>query len=758
MSGGCSFLKNSFFWCGLAALLPDHTRTIQVDKTLNHSNNPHAQPRSAERKWWPKQRGHAASEHNLSLPLKPDAQRSETEGETERIRLHPWVVRGAWLLLLLPLLFVANLVSLYLHGGSYHVEMGDGVDKLLFHNVYSTEEDPQGQRYRWTRGESTLHIQSFASVSGAWLTLNIGGLPDALPVPRPLQLTLDSGEHTSTTTTLPVTHMARKVSLLLPPDALHDGTLEVGLSSERSRVEPDPRRLGVRIDGFTLHWFPGTLALPTWPMLLVQWCLVVSIIAIGWRLTLPRWSLFALGAGTVLALGWMTGQQLLVAGSWQNRLLLATAALLALFWSTLPLLQRMLPAETATADLRWLWLITLLSFVIRMGGVLYPPFDSHDWYIHRDRIYDFIGGSMLVYDHPAEFSKKLTIVPSAPYILYQPFTLLVNNVVVAMQGVYAMFDSLVPLFLGLFVRRTGGSGRAACFAALLVALFPLNFTALWWGFGPQVIGQTLVMLMALFVVYDHSPDSDYHNRPFGHSSTFWVLAMVVFVVLLLTHIGAGILGGFCLAGYTVLRFIFHRREPLYWKWGVLLIASGILVTFLLYIDVIALQLRGLSGNQNLGWDEGDIFRVIWSLESLYISFKPLVAPLLLLDTTEPGMSHLAATALVVVPALALPLLSLVYLVRAVHSPYRWLVMSWIGSGALFFLIDLLFGLQVRYAYFVMPMVVAGLALLLDRLSVRHWAALLVAWCLILLVGIAGLNPWVEGIFMGIKPSLRGLTH
>ncbi len=653
---------------------------------------------------------------------------------------------GAWIiaLLLLPALVIANLISLHLHGGHYPITIDDGFDKLVLSRVHSVEEDAQGRRYRWTKGDGTITLHGFATVRSPVLLLGTGGLPDTFPNPRTVETVVDG----TPLTTLAISHMPRTYALLLPPTALHDGELSVRLLSETSKTDADPRNLGLRIDSLGLRWLPGTWAFLPWWVLLVQALLVATMLALVWQLGLPSWSIAALAVVLVVGLAWMSAATLLVAAAWQVRLLVAGVAMLALFQSTTPLLARVGMGRPDQPALRWLWLIVLLSIGLRMLGSLYPPFDSHDWYIHRARILKFISGIMLVYDHPAEFSRKLTIVPSAPYILFHPFTLLTNNVVVAMQGVYTFFDGVTTLLVGLLVRRIGGSARASWFAALLFALFPLTFTAVWWGFGPQVIGQCLVVLMALLL-----------TRRIPPSRTFWGVAGLVFTVLLLTHIGAGILGGFLLAGYTLLLLLFQRHHRPSWKgWALLMAICGILVIVLLYIDVIALQMRGLAGNERLGWDEGDIFRVIWTLQSLYVSFDPLVMRLII--PTE-GLSPPLAIGITIVlvgVGLALPLLSLVFLLATVKGIYRLLVGAWLGSGLLFFVIDMLFGLQVRYAYFVVPMVIAGLALLCDHLVGRHRAGWLIAAALIGLVGLAGWHLWFDSFILWIKPSLRGLTH
>ncbi|NJN67526.1 MAG: hypothetical protein HC884_12845 [Chloroflexaceae bacterium] len=639
-------------------------------------------------------------------------------------RLNHWASKLGWLLLLVAALVVADVLSLHLHGGSYQFAMGDGVDRLLVHHFHSVEQDSQGKAYRWSLDHSTIAVRGSALVPLAALTLNLGGMPEHVPVPHPVQARLDGNDWL----TFSVGSKPRAYALLLPPPTLRDGSLDLEWFTGATHVPPDPRKLGIRLDRVSLRWLDGSLAFPTWTVLAMQGLVIATAMAMAWYLALPRWSIMVIAASLVVALGWLVGSNILIAGSWLARILVTNLALLGLLWSVAPCLRRVvLPAAGAAPqpELRWLWLVTVLAIALRMVVMLYPPFEPHDWYIHRKRIVDFLNGAFVLYDKPAEFSTRLTVVPPAPYLFFAPFTLLTSNPVVAMQGVYAFLDGVTALLVGVMTRFFGGSLRAAGVAALVFALFPLNFTALWWGFGPQVIGQCLTVLFVLFVLF-------LAQTPLL-TRWAWGLAGLVFTLLLLSHVGAGILGGFLLAGYLALIWGFRRNEEPRWKgWGLTMVTSGAAVTLLLYSTVIAMQLDGLSSNQRLAWDAGDIFRVQWTLASLNVSFAPV--------------------------GVILPILSIAFLVISTRPAHRWLLAGWLASAGLFFAVDLATGLQVRYAYFLVPLFAVGLGMVLDGYLTRHRVGWVVAGCLIGIVGVVGLHLWGAGIFGGIKPSLRGLTH
>lgn len=660
-------------------------------------------------------------------------------------RIAPLV--GALLLLLA--LLVANILSLQLAGNTHSIEIGFRADRHFVQGFFDQEEDAATLRYRWTRAESALLIDHFVAAPAPRLILNIGGIPAPAETPRLVYVTVDG----TPWTTLAILPGARTYTLLLPPATLQDGDLRVEMSSITSRVPPDRRDLGIRLDRATLSWPAGALALPTWQTLLAQWAVVLCVSAIAWRLGFSWHSTLPIVGGLVFLLAAQTGYNPFVAAEWQYRLLLAAVVVLIVIWGSYPLLARLLPSydsdpQQAQADLRGLLLLTLLALGVRLFFALYPTFDSHDWYIHEERLWDFQFGSILLFDKPAEFSNRIAIVPPAFYLLVAPLTLFTTDTVPTTHGLFSLLDGLSVLLLGIFVRQLGGSNRAAWLALLIMALLPIQFTALWWGFGPQVIGQALFLLLVVFV-----------GHRGGLPLLFWVVAGVLFSVIMLVHNGVALLAGFWLAGYVALTWLFERQQRERWLgWTVIAFGSALVALVMLYSDVVALQLRGVSSNERLAFTEEDIFRVKYTLGSLCSSFRPLIV--------FPCDQYLAGTnPATVLPQIGITLLSSVLVLAALgwllyqaRGLYRWLILAWLGSATLFFAVDLAFGLQVRYAYFSVPLVCAGLGLLLDRLWIRHRLGWLLALCIVGLVGLAGLTLWYEGVVPALKPSLRALTH
>lgn len=681
-----------------------------------------------------------------------------------------WSGWGLLVLLALGVLGVlANLVSLRVQSGSHEVAIGFRADRHLLAGFHNQEEDSLGTRYRWTRAESRLLLRDFVAAPSPLLTLTVGGIPATAQAPRLVRLTLDD----ELWLVLPVAPEPRRYRLLLPPATLRDGDMTLHLASATTQVPPDRRDVGMRLDSVAVGWPTTGWALPTGRALLAQWIIGAIALAIGWRLALPRGLTLLLAGSVVVLLAWMSGADPFVAARWHYRLLVASLAVLVLVLGTYPRLVRLLPGDPADAraELRLLLLLTLGVLAVRLVGTLYPTFDAHDWYIHEDRQRLFEYGSLLLFDKPAEFSNRIAIVPPAFYVLVAPFSLLTTDTVPTTQGITAFLDGCSALLVALLVRQLGGSARAAWLALLLAAFLPIQMTALWWGFGPQVIGQALFLLLVLFVAHTAAPAAPIgHRRGRGRPPApwFWLIAALVLTIAILTHNGVALLGGGWLALYALLSLLFQRQERVQWLgWGIVGAVSALAALLLLYSEVVALQLQGVASNERLAFTAQDIFRVKYTLGSLCASFQPL-SPLCDHFLAGEAPASLLPQAIATLVSLALPLASLGWLLVSVRSPRRWLVVAWLGSAGLFFAVDLAFGLQVRYAYFVAPLVGIGLALLLDWLlglldRLFGWHQQVgIGWLVVAgivgLVLFAGLQLWFEGVALGDKPSLRLLTH
>jgi hypothetical protein len=615
-------------------------------------------------------------------------------------------------------LLAANLLGPRLRQSRlYHLDVGFWGDQELLCGFWEQEHDASGATYRWTTAQSSFFVRGFAVTPHPVLELGIGGIPPKAPSPRVTSVRIDGAA-----LVVPVAAAPRRYHLLPPRGALLDGNLLATFASETSRVAPDPREVGIRVDDIALGWGAGDWVLPPWQTLLVELAAALVWLGVAWRLEPPVWSQGAIAAGLVGLLGWMTQYNLLMATAWETRMLAGGVVLLGLACTAFPLLDRLAPELGARREMRKLGAIAALAVGIRLLAIYYPPFGSHDLYIHRDRLLDVQLGSLQLWDTPSEFAGQRTIVPSAFYVLASPLTLLTANPGVAIQGLYAFLEGTSALLLAILVRRLGGSARAALIAAIAIATLPIQFTALWWGFGPQIVGQWLLLLVAALVA----------GRG-ARSRGFWLAGGAALSLAFLMHDGVAILGGVWLLAYVLLvRLRYPRARDQWLGWGAALAGSTAVATLLLYADVIGLHLRGFAAPPAKPQSFDEALRLLLLSQGLLSSLRPLGA--------------------------GLTVLSLGMLVWRTRTTHRLLVIGWLLSAGLFLSVDVLLGLQVRYGYFAIPMVCAGLGLLLDRLMAGRRLGVVAGWCLVAIIAWNGIGLWIAGVFLYIKPTLTALTH
>lgn len=621
-------------------------------------------------------------------------------------------------ILLIPALLAADIAGLERRSSpSYDLDVGFWGDQELLDGVFEQETDPLGTTYRWTQERTRFTVRDFPVVSAPVLELRIGGLPPQASAPRPAQLAFE-GTHL----VLPVAATPRSYHVQLPTAALADGTLGMTLLSPTSRAPNDPRAVGIRLDDISIGWDQSVWAMPTWHIVVIQWLIVLLGLALALRLRMPRPHRIVLGGGLVGLQGWMAAYNPFMAGAWESRLLVMGIALLALIAALQPVVYRMWPGPTGRLASRALLLITVFAIAIRLFGLFYPSFGSHDLYIHRARLEDVLHGRLLLFDHPSEFGSKIAIVPPAFYVIAAPLTLIYHDPGVVLQGLYAFLDGTSALLVGLLVHRLGGGRRAALIAATCVAMLPIQFSILWWGFGPQIVGQWLLLLLAVLLC-----------REQVLSSGSWKLATVVLSMAFLMHNGTVALGGLWLAVYLALSWRPTALHMMRWRRPLAMLVIAAAAAFvLLYSDVVLLEIRQFVSGlpTSATGDASARLRLIG--KGLGAAFQPI--------------GGIVAVGF------------LMALVRWTSGRSRWLVLGWLLSSLFFLIIDVSIGMQVRYAYFTIPMLCAGIGLGLERVMLRWSWGWMVGWGAVGLIAFTGMQLWLDGVILFVKPTLIALTH
>ncbi|HMQ32372.1 MAG TPA: hypothetical protein PKD53_16690 [Chloroflexaceae bacterium] len=638
--------------------------------------------------------------------------------------------------LALAAVLAANLIAVRLSPPGYTLDGGERHDRAAVPGFHGPQQDQAGTTYRWASGDAALILRGPATAGPATASLTLGWLPPGSAAPRELALALDGRPFV----VLAAPDQPRRYTLLLPPGALSDGEARLGLRSETTVVPPDDRPLGVRVDAAAVGWRQGAWHLP--PPVVIAAQLGLALLWVGVARQLGLGLLATAGVGLAVV-GALVAHAALVPGlaaPWHGRLLGAGLMSAAVVWGAGRVLPQAEP-DASAGFIRALLLITLIALAIRLMGVLFPLFFAHDQLVNSGRLRNVQLGELTLFDRPSEFSRRVAVVSPTAFILALPGTLVADRGL-ALQGLYALLDGTTPLLVGLLARRLGLGERAALVAAGLIALLPMQLTALYWGFVKQIVGQWLTLL---FMVVLAGP------TPRGRLG--WVAATTLCAVNFLIHPGGLLLAGIAIGLYLLaglwprLRAVAAGRvaprralagpDVAHWRgWALALLAASAVALAVQYADAARLMVGGMldgstatTDSTNQLTDRDALLRQIWV--GLNASFAPM--------------------------PLALVAAGLGALLWRTAGRARLLVGAWLASALLFLAVDIVTNQQVRYGYFSAPIVCAGVAALLEPMLPRPLGRA-VAWALVAVVVAAGLALWASAIFSGVKPSVNPLTH
>ncbi|HEY3228740.1 MAG TPA: hypothetical protein VGJ87_05925, partial [Roseiflexaceae bacterium] len=412
---------------------------------------------------------------------------------------------------------------------------------------------------------------------------------------------------------------------------------------------------------------------------------------------------------------------LLLTYSYLPRLAVAGGALAALTWLGLPLAERRLLWAGDAREIRLLWALMLGACAIRLVGVLYPTFAGQDLGLNLGRWIKTVTGQMIVLAPSSEFANGLTIYPPGPYLAALPGATLFSDRGSLLQGVLAVLDGATAFLVALLARRLGGNRDAARFGLLLYAGSTTAFAALEFGFAAQIFGQWFTTPLALLLMASSAPP-----RPRA-----WLLAALLLLLGIFSHVGVAILGVTWMAITLLLTLPRDRRGAL---WGMaLMIAGGLLALGLLYIDIAAITLNHATSTVTQRGTGG----------------LPGATPLLFkgarLAYTDIGLATLP--------------LGLLLIAQARAGGGRLTVpLAWLLTTLLFFVVDLLLAVQVRYFYFALPLALAAIAIVLGRLAARGRWARFAVWALVLMLFLQGVMFWYSSAFGDGQLSMTPLTH
>ncbi|MFO7167825.1 MAG: hypothetical protein DIU80_007325 [Chloroflexota bacterium] len=625
------------------------------------------------------------------------------------------------------LVLLADLALLRLHPGAYYVDVGNFRDKYFLTNAHRQETAEDGT-YRWTTERSTLWLTEFGVAPYALLHLDLGGRPE----PASVTIALNDQPWTAfEAQTIP-----RRYTLMLPPDRGEQMRFE--LRSTTFQVPGDPRRLGVKVDGFGVTFLRSSQPLPIGrhaaAQVLALALLQVTALRLGWRWA---WQALLLGAAAV-GLAAVLASELLLAHAFMPRLAVAALAMALLTWLALPQLERAAAAEEArdpsaphwggVRELRVLWALGLAAIALRMAAVFYPTFEGQDLGRNVNRLLMTISGQLVIIAPSGEFASGLTIYPPGPYLGLMPLGVLTDQYGPILQGSLALMDGLTAFLVALLARRLGGGREAARMALVLYAGNIAAFGAMAYSFSAQIYGQWFTAPMLLLLLA---------NGGWPRPRT-WLLVSLLLAFQLLSHIGVAFLAVGWLGLTLVLLTLAWRRVP-WWGWAGFALTCA-LAFALLYIFILD---ETLAHAQNSVLSSGR--------DTLFPGFRMLLVNGLRLGYSDIGLALLP---------LGLLLIWRRFGAAAQGTPLRQLAAP-VGAllTLLFYLmVDLLLNVQVRYFYFALPLVLAAIAVALGAIAARGRVARLATWALTIAVVAPQVALWLSATLAEGKISMTPLTH
>jgi hypothetical protein len=630
------------------------------------------------------------------------------------------------------LALAADIALLRAHPGAYYVDVGNFRDKYFLDDAHRQEAAEDGT-YRWTQERSFLSLAEVGVARNALLSLDLGGRPE----PAALTLLLNGQPWTA----FQATSAPRRYALLLPPDTPE--SLQVEIRSPTFQAPGDPRRLGVKVDGFGIAFLGDARRLPLPAHALAQVgvlaLLQVTVLRMGWG-----WRRQALLlAAVALALAAVLVGELLLAHAYMPRLAVAALALALLTWLGLPLLERTAAEEAArdpafpawggVREARLLWALMLLAVAVRLAAVLYPTFGGQDLGRNINRFVLTNSGQLIIIAPSGEFARGLTIYPPGPYLGLMPLGILSEDLGSILQGSLALMDGVTALLVALLARQLGGGHAAGRLALALYAGNIAAFGAMSYSFSAQIYGQwfTAPMLLLLLAA-----------RGMPQART-WLLVYVLMAFQLLSHIGVAFLAVAWL-GLTLALLTLAWRRISWWGWAGYAVTCA-LAFAMLYIFILDETLSHAT-REVLPGEAGVLFpgyRILL-VNGLRIGYSDVGLALLPLGLAlvwrrarqahRTGARHESALQYLVAPIAAL--LTLLF----------------------YLLVDLALNVQVRYFYFALPLVLAVVGVALGEIATRGRWAHLAAWALALAVVAPQVSLWLSATLGEGKIPMTPLTH
>jgi hypothetical protein len=637
------------------------------------------------------------------------------------------------------------------------IDVGSDGSELAYVSGVYQRESVESRSFRWASGDATFSLPVGRS-GPLVLEAHLHGAPSPGGAALPTRIELPTGQ--SLRFALPEAQRIYRIPLAA--SAAPNGALRLRMAGDTIVAEGDNRPLAFALD--RLSALPlGEAGRPSLPLVAAEALLLAALITALGALGVAAPVRLLAGAALAASIAYLNfGQRLwIAAAAWP--LALGSLLLCGLALFVLPAFVRALalPAPNAAgaapapallgfspANARLLGLLVLAGVALRLLGSLAPGYVAHDLDVQSEQFITTGNGLLFFTRHAHEYGKGATFYPPGPYVLMLPLLTLLPVATALHVGV-ALIDAAGPLLLALLARRLGVSQRTAIIAAALFCMLPISITALWWGFMTNSAGQTLLLLFLLALLA-------YEARPSTRPALLLALAAALAI---LSHVGVLLQLGLLLAllvagdwGFAIghlrgkrrvpgnhLSLVSNLQSPISNLRWIVPILAGAAVVVLLYLSVVLPPMLLEAGAVFAGREA--------------IPPDKLASDRAYIVGVMPRAIHRGLVG--VVALLALPGLALLW--RSATSRLgRRLLLAWLLTSLIFFAVDVIFILQVRYIFFVAPLACIAAAAVLGRLPGRSGRA--VAFAAVALVFATGTALWLNGSIAAIKPSLLPLTH
>ncbi|NNJ10922.1 hypothetical protein EKD04_011320 [Chloroflexales bacterium ZM16-3] len=618
--------------------------------------------------------------------------------------------------------------------------------------------------YRWSTGTSSIVLPGLGR--GAWLLdmSVVPSHPDGLPVDA--RILANGGLLASLPDSADL--VLRRIHLLIPPDALRDGTLTLDI---RANVYKDPapdnplltRSLGLFVSHMKVSpaGLGAAVALP--PLAGLGQALVIVLgmyaslsLALGGmtgraagRLASPQvWA--ALGVAAALLIGgWALGTYRFPSSFMLPRLawLFAWSVLLTLAARPITIwLFRVsrLPVEPHSGFIGLLLLVFLVGYWLKAVGVLYPYFAAIDVHWHMVRARWILEGQLpTLYgiNSPlnestmpvAEWGANPPVIPYSPW--YHIFATIFAFTPMSMDLAANMFSLLLDasrvILIALIARKAGLSPRGTLIAATTYAVIPISFLLHIWGNVPTAFGLwfTLLANTLIIVLWDR----------LGERGPMVILSVVLLLTFLIYTV-TGVFMGVFLIGLTLLVWLNALRggrwaelraglRPLWVAAGVA-IALALIIYYGQYIPPIIertlpyMQTVFTKGSESVGVERPPFSAYMWGMIS-HLDYRIWPGDYLFYGIGIPM--------LFTVPGF----------IALRRQPLAWLVLAtWMSVAVLFMLAGYRISMVDKQIFYMLPAMSVCWAVYADRIWQRgRWGQVIIVSVLALSLATA-LSQWV----------------